>query len=163
MAQLDFEAVYAEHKGNVWKLVSRYVFTREDREDLFQEVFLGVHKALPRFRGESSVGTWLYRITVNTAVTFLKKRDRHKIAIRILSGLRMLETEEILEKEEARLEGPLKKLNPLQRMVLVLSDVEEKKLSEIAEIMKVPVGTVKSNLHRARKMVEKEVRKNGGL
>ena len=157
MANLDFGAVYEEHKGNVWKLVSRYVFTREDREDLFQEVFINVHKSLPKFRGESAVGTWLYRIAVNSAVNHLKKRDRHRKVIEVLSGLRLVETVEPNLDEGSSLEGPLAKLNPRQRMIVTLSDIEEKKLDEIAQIMSLPLGTVKSTLHRAREVLRKEL------
>lgn len=163
MAQLDFEAVYAEHKGNVWKLVSRYVFSREDREDLFQEVFLNIHKALPRFRGDSSVGTWIYRITANSAVNHLKKRERHKKVVKVLSSLRIIETEEPTLTSETALGKPLAKLNPRQRMVIMLSDVEERKLEEISEIMALPLGTVKSTLHRAREVLKKELIKHDQL
>jgi RNA polymerase sigma-70 factor, ECF subfamily len=163
MAQLDFESVYAEHKGNVWKLVSRYVFSREDREDLFQEVFLNVHKALPRFRGESSVGTWLYRITANSAVNYLKQRDRHRQVVKVLSSLRIIDTEEPPVTSETALEKPLARLNPRQRMIVVLADVEEKKLDEISELMGLPLGTVKSTLHRAREILKKELIKHDQL
>ena len=163
MAQLDFAAVYGEHKENVWKLVSRYVFTREDREDLFQEAFINIHQALPRFRGEAAVGTWIYRITVNSALNQLKKRDRHKKVLRALSALRIIETEESAVGDAALLERPLAKLNSRQRMIVMLSDVEEKKLGEIAELLSLPLGTVKSTLHRAREILKKELNKNDRL
>jgi RNA polymerase sigma-70 factor (ECF subfamily) len=156
---MDFTQIYNENKENVWKLVSRYVFAREDREDLFQEVFLNIHKALPRFRGEASVSTWLYRVTANTAINYLKRRDRHRRIVDVLANLRIVEAEEPTEMEAGSLERPLAKLNPRQRMVLILSDVEEKKLEEISEIMGLPVGTVKSNLSRAREVVKKELMK----
>jgi RNA polymerase sigma-70 factor (ECF subfamily) len=163
MPQLDFEAVYEEHKGDVWKLVSRYLFTREDREDLFQEVFINIHKALPRFRGDSAVGTWIYRIAANSAVNHLKKRDRHRKAIKVLSTLRIIETEEPMVTDGTLLEKPLARLNPRQRMVVMLSDVEEKKLDEIAQILSLPLGTVKSTLHRAREILRKELVKHDRL
>jgi RNA polymerase sigma-70 factor (ECF subfamily) len=163
MAQLDFEAVYAEHKENVWKLVSRYVFSREDREDLFQEVFLNIHNALPRFRGDSSIGTWIYRVAANSAVNHLKKRDRRRKVINVLSSLRIIETEELPATNETALEKPLAKLNPRQRLIVILSDVEEKKLNEIAAIMGLPLGTVKSTLHRAREILKKELIKHDQL
>ncbi len=161
MDKLDFSAVYNKTKNNIWKLVSRYVFSREDREDLFQEIFLSVHKALPRFREESSVDTWVYRISVNTALNFLKKQKRYKVFKDLLSNFRTLPNE-IAEADVLSFK-PLQKLNPQQRMILVLSDVEDVKLEEIAEIMKIPVGTIKSNLHRAREIVKKELRKHEGL
>ena len=163
MAQLDFEAVYSEHKENVWKLVSRYVFTREDREDLFQEAFINIHKALPRFRGDAAVGTWIYRIAVNSALNHLKKRDRHRKAIKVLSTLRIIETEEPVASDETLLEKPLARLNPRQRMIVMLSDVEEKKLEEISGLLSLPLGTVKSTLHRAREILKKELSRDDRL
>jgi len=163
VAELDFAGVYADSKDKVWKLVSRYVFLREDREDLFQEIYLSVHRALPRFRGEASIHTWIYKITVNTAINYVKKQNRHKWFKKMLGSLRIMEEEVQEVAADVLTLKPLEKLNPQQRMILILSDVEEKKLEEIAEILKIPVGTVKSNLHRAREIIKKEVRKNGGL
>jgi len=161
MKKYEFSDVYADCKGTVWSLVSKYVFSQEDREDLFQEVFLKVHKALSRFRGESLLNTWVYRITVNTAINYVKRRDRHKMVTELLSRLR--QTEEVASEVEADLQElkPLGKLNQQQRMILLLADVEEKKLEEIAAIMNLPVGTVKSNLYRARQIVKKEVNGHG--
>ncbi|MFA6430848.1 MAG: sigma-70 family RNA polymerase sigma factor [Candidatus Margulisiibacteriota bacterium] len=162
---LEFSNVYEDCKANVWKLVYKYVYTQEDREDLFQEIFLNVHKALPRFRNDSAVSTWIYRIAVNTAINFVKKRDRYKTFKNIFCNFRAFEEEEadITLDVEIDCLKPLEKLNPQQRMILILAEVEEKKLEEIAETMKIPVGTVKSNLHRAREIIKKEVNKNGKL
>lgn len=160
---MDFAGIYADSKDKVWKLVSRYVLVREDREDLFQEIYLSVHRALPRFRGESSIHTWIYKITVNTAINYAKKQSRYKWIKKMLGGLRTIEEEVQDIATDIQTFKPLEKLNPWQRMVLLLSDVEEKKLEEIAEILKIPIGTVKSNLHRAREIIKKEVKKNGEL
>lgn len=163
MAEFDFARVYAESKALVWRLVSKYVFSQEDREDLFQEIFLKIHRALPRFRGEASLNTWIYKIAVNTALNYLKRQNRFSWAKQMLANLRLVE-EEIPETapdlEELK---PLKKLNPQQRMILLLSDIEEKKLEEIAEILKIPIGTVKSNLHRAREIIKRELGENEGI
>ncbi|MFA4967018.1 MAG: sigma-70 family RNA polymerase sigma factor [Candidatus Margulisiibacteriota bacterium] len=163
MIKQDFEQIYMDSKKNVWSLVSRYVFFQQDREDLLQEVFINVHKALSKFRGESSINTWIYKITVNTAINYVNKQNRFKTLKRALSGLRIIEEESLQVSSDINELKPLAKLNPQQRMILLLSDIEEKKLDEIAEMMRLPIGTVKSNLHRAREIVKKEVIENGGL
>ena len=163
MAPFDFSTIYNEQKENVWRLVSRYVARQQDREDLFQEVFLKVHQALPRFRGDSAPGTWLYRITVNTAINYVKKQQRYKLLTDLLAKLRFEESIPTSDVEATSLLKPLEKLNPQQRTILLLADVEEKKLEEIAQLLGLPLGTVKSNLHRAREIVKKEVKKNGEL
>jgi len=163
MAKPDFSQAYEDNRKNVWNLISRFVFTVQDREDLFQEVFLNIHKGLKGFRADSSLATWIYRVASNTAINFVNKKNRYRAIIDLLHLERHVEAEK--EQEAGNLEEllPLKKLNPKQRMILLLSDVEERKLEEIAEIMGLALGTVKSNLFRAREIIRKEVVKNGGI
>jgi RNA polymerase sigma-70 factor, ECF subfamily len=162
MERPDFAGIYSGQKEMVWRLISRYVTRHSDKEDLFQEIMLSIHKALPRFRGDSSLETWIYRIALNASINFLKKQERNK---KLLSLLKVFGRPEISEDpvitESEKILLPLEKLNPKQKMILLLSDVEEKKLDDIADIMKMPVGTVKSNLFRAREIIKKEVKKNG--
>ncbi|MBU0630708.1 MAG: sigma-70 family RNA polymerase sigma factor [Candidatus Margulisbacteria bacterium] len=159
MSSIEFAPLYEAHKEKVWRIASRYVFDREDREDLFQEVWLAVHKALKSFRGEAKVETWIYRVTVNTAINYAKKQALYRKGRQILAALRVVH--EHPREAVDDLSVPLSKLNPRQRMVLLLADVEERPLEEIAELTGLPIGTVKSNLHRGREIVKKEVMKNG--
>ncbi|MFH1684557.1 MAG: RNA polymerase sigma factor [Candidatus Margulisiibacteriota bacterium] len=161
MDKMSFDKVYADHKETVWKLVSRYASSKHDREDLFQEVFLQIHRSLSSFRGDSSIETWIYRVTVNTAINQLKKQQRHKKIKETLSWLRVVEVEKEENEEEGEIMKPLAKLNPQQRAVLIMAEVEERKLEEISQVLNIPVGTVKSNLHRAKEIVRKELRDNG--
>lgn len=163
MAELEFEEVYDNYKKKVWMLTSRYLASAHDREDLFQEVFIKVHKALPKFRGDSSIDTWIYRITANTAINYLKKHKRYKLLKSMLEKMRVIKSDCPAEREEELKFKPLEKLNPQQRMIIILHDVEDKKLEEIAEILKLPVGTVKSNLHRGRDILRKELKYNGEI
>lgn len=161
MDQASFQNVYDEHKTKVWGIVSRYVTLKQDKEDLFQEVFLNIYKALPKFRGEARLDTWIYRIAVNASLTYLKKKRRYKKITNTLNWMRIIDVEEpeISESEELLL--PLKKLSPQQKMILLMSDVEEKSMEDIAGTLNIPIGTVKSSLHRARGVVKKEVMNNG--
>jgi RNA polymerase sigma-70 factor (ECF subfamily) len=161
----DFAQAFQALKEMIWKLSSRFAPIKEDREDLFQEIFLSIHKALPGFRGEAALTTWGYRIAVNTAMGWQKKQRRSRLLKNLLLGFRVFEEDKSMEGQSesaADLEKALEKLSPRQRMILVLADVEEKKLSEVAEIMKLPIGTVKSNLSRARELVKKEIEKGEG-
>ncbi len=160
MEKLDFNEVYQASKDNVWKLVSKYVYTKEDREDLFQEIFLSVHKSLHRFRGDSALNTWIFKIAVNTSLNHINKQKRYKLLKNVLSGFRPIENDQIVVEADIRMFAPLTKLNPQQRMVLILSDIEDKTLAEVSEITSLPVGTVKSNLSRARGIIKKEVGNN---
>lgn len=163
MAAFNFDRVYLDHKDRVWRLVNKYVAGQHDREDLFQEVFLKVHQALPKFRGDSSLETWLYRLTVNTAINYVKKQKRYKLFSALLAGLRFEESIPTSDVAATSLLKPLEKLNPRQRTILLLADVEEYQLEEIARLMELPVGTVKSNLARSRAIMQKELKKNDRL
>ena len=163
MVKYDFAQVYSDHKERVWKLICRYAFSPPDREDLFQEVFLKIHRALPRFRGESKLETWIYRLTVNTAIDHLKKQRRYERLKGVLEGFGLVRPEAPKPEEGGEVWKPLEKLNPRQRAILIMADVEEKKLEEIARTLQVPLGTVKSNLNRAREIVKKELNEDEGI
>lgn len=163
MIKLEFDKVYAENKEKVWRLVSRYAFAKQDREDLFQEVFLKIHKALPKFRGEAKFETWIFRITANTSINYVNKQKRYAALKAMLDRFVSEETAEVRETPEICLSKPLDKLNAQQRMILVLAEVEERKLDEISKMLDLPVGTVKSNLHRAREILRKELENNDKL
>jgi len=155
MAERDFDQVYTDHKEKVWRLTSRYVASKQDREDIFQEVFVRIHKALPNFREESSLETWIYRITANTAISFLKKQKRYKLLKNTLEKMNVVQMDAPVEPKEELKFKPLDKLNPQQRMVVILHDVEDKKLEEISVMLDLPIGTVKSNLFRGRDTIRK--------
>lgn len=162
MTRLDFDQIYEDQKQKVWKLAARFVNSRPDQEDLFQEIFLKINKALPKFRGEASLNTWIFRLAVNTALNFIKKQKRYRALKDLLSWFRPEEMPGTRIPEE-QISLPLDKLSPQQRMILMLSDVEELKLEEISRLLGLPVGTVKSNLHRSREIIKKELMKNEGI
>src|SRR5262245_53328520 len=68
----------ATHKGILFKVVRAYAFEHADRQDLFQEIAIQVWRSVDAYRGESSVGTWMYRIALNAAISWTRKQDRHK-------------------------------------------------------------------------------------
>ena len=162
MSGLNFDQVYADYKDRVWRMTFRYVAHNPDREDVFQEVFINIHRALPKFRGDSKIETWIYRIVANTAINYLKKKNRHKRIKDTLKNLRVINEDAPAFAEDGILHKPLQKLNPQQRMILLMSDVEELKLGEISEILNLPVGTIKSNLFRAREIIKKELKEGEG-
>ncbi|OGC22698.1 hypothetical protein A2291_01060 [candidate division WOR-1 bacterium RIFOXYB2_FULL_42_35] len=158
MDQLDFTEIYSQHKEFVWRLVSRFVVTKEDREDLFQEVFIRIYRALGKFKGQSKLETWLYRLTTNTAINYLNKQKRIRRVKELLEKMRIISSVEDKEPEiEGSLLRPLEKLNSKQKMILLLAEVEELPLAQIAENMNIPIGTVKSNLNRAKEIMRKSL------
>jgi len=73
-----FDEWLSRHKGLLFKVVHAYGFRSHDREDLFQEIATQVWNSIPRFRAESSVGTWIYRVALNTALAWSRKERKHR-------------------------------------------------------------------------------------
>ncbi len=130
--------------------------SKEDMEDVEQEIALALFKNLPSFSFKSSFTTYLYRISRNKAVDFLRKTDRHRKIINkaaLLSSRKPQELpDETLVKKSIHeeIKKVLFQLPEMERTILVLKDVEQLSLSDIGTILHKPVGTVKSRLHRAR-------------
>ena len=151
-----FEAVYRTHAGRLLGLVSRMLGSAPEAEDVLQEIFITAHRKLSGFRGDSSLGTWLYRIAVNQCLDHLRSR-----------GARMASVTESLDREEARepaavspamptaisridLERAIAQLPPGCRAAFVLHDVEGRDHQEVARALGISEGTSKSQVHKAR-------------
>ena len=166
---LSFEQVVRENQMMVFRTLYRLTGSREHIEDLAQEVFLRLYKALPNFRGESLVTTYLYRIVVNVAQNEWKRRKRSdRPLVSISDETSMLEdrlvhpdrnAEEMLEEAEFRtqVEEQLQELSAVERTVLVLYHQEERSYEQIAAALNMPVGTIRTHLHRGRKKLRERV------
>jgi RNA polymerase sigma-70 factor (ECF subfamily) len=154
---LDAEQVYELHADFVWRTLQHLGVRSADLEDLGQEVFVVVHRKLSSFDGRSKLTTWLFGICLN-----LVQRHRRRAYLR-LEFLHAEPPERIdphtpeqdyaSEEARRRLEQLLAKLSPERRATFVLFEVEGVSCEEIAELTGVPVGTVYSRLHLARKQV----------
>ncbi|MCB9890545.1 MAG: sigma-70 family RNA polymerase sigma factor [Planctomycetes bacterium] len=170
-------------QGRVFRLVRRmWARDRQLVEDLVQEVFLRVFRALPRFGQDCALGAWIHRITINVCISELRKRKALKRDRRTLSlhqsfdedgdgfsyepaaptSIPGTDTERRELFEACR--RAISELPELWRVILTLRDLEGRSYDEIAEILDLPKGTVRSRLHRARARVrarldgEEEVR-----
>jgi RNA polymerase sigma-70 factor (ECF subfamily) len=131
---------------------------RIDLEDVLQEVFIEVFRSISRFRGDSKVSTWLYRVCVNVALQRLRKRKRRaevsaEISV-VETPLDGGETPERALDNRRRLDavyGILDELSPKKRVVFILHEIEGREPKEIAGIVGAPVLTVRTRLHYARK------------
>jgi RNA polymerase sigma factor (sigma-70 family) len=160
---LTFEQVVSDHQAMVFRTLLRLTGSREHLEDLAQEVFLRLYRALPSFRGESLLTTYLYRITVNVAQDEWKRRrrdDRTHVSIsddtsgwedRLQHPSRNAE-QQIEEREfQQAVEEHLQRLSQIERAILVLYHQEERSYEQIAHALNLPIGTVRTHLHRGRK------------
>ena len=155
-----FDRLYQENVETVRGVL--YNMTgRRDLDDLTQEVFLKVWKNLPTFAFKSSVKTWVYRISVNVAIDHL--RSRPPVSDPVPETLPDEQTaEEISRRSIQRLiQEALMVLNENDRALIVLAYFEDRPLKEIAGILDIPEGTVKSRLHQARGSLKTELERRG--
>ena len=160
---LSFEQVVRDHQEMVFRTLLRLTGSREHLDDLAQDVFFRLYRALPSFRGEALITTYLYRIAVNVAQDEWKRRRRDRDSHVSLSD----ETsgwedrlappdpnaEEKLEEREfaQSVEEQLQRLSHIERTILVLYHQEERTYEQIAYALGMPIGTVRTHLHRGRK------------
>jgi RNA polymerase sigma factor (sigma-70 family) len=146
----EFIDVLNNHRGLIYKVCHLYCDDPEDRKDLFQEIVLQVWKSLGNFRQESSIGTWMYRIALNTAITHLRKEKRSGGKVS-LDGIDIPELTEDGEKEE-QLKQLFKAIENLDRIdkSIVLLHLEEKSYEEISEITGLTRTNVGVRLNRIK-------------
>lgn len=143
------EALYHRFKRRVFSLVARIVGPT-DAEEVAQEAFVRIFRGLPRFRGDSAVGTWIYRLSVNAALSHVERRPARAEGEEALAHVAAAEQPVRDPRLAARLETALAQLPTGYRTVIVLHDVEGLSHEEIGAIMGCRVGTSKSQLSKAR-------------
>lgn len=171
-----FAALMRAHQNKVYSHALRMTGSREDANDLAQEVFVSAWRGLARFQGDSSLSTWLYRLTANAAIDFLR-REKRKSALSMTvpygdEGDRQAELicsdptpDELAEASErsAAVQAGLKKLSPDHRQILLLREMNGLSYLEICDILGLEEGTVKSRLARARLALRKILLGDGNL
>ena len=156
-----FGALVTRYQDRLFNTVFRLVVNAEDARDVVQEAFLSAYQSLAAFKGDSLFFTWLYRIAINNAISMKRKQ---RAVLRLTTGLETGAVAEPADRSEAtqpgramemaederRVHQALSRLSAEHRTVLVLKDMEGRKYEEMAEILEVPIGTIRSRLHRAR-------------
>jgi RNA polymerase sigma-70 factor (ECF subfamily) len=156
-----FSDLVRRHERRVFSLVLRMLGNREEAEDVAQEAFLSLHRHGRRFRRQARFSTFVYRVAANAALnrrrTLGRKRAREQaLARRQDAGFdlpttpRDPESAALGSQIQARVQAALIQLPPDLRMAIVLYDLEGQSYSEIAAALRIPEGTVKSRIHRAR-------------
>jgi RNA polymerase sigma-70 factor (ECF subfamily) len=154
-----FGVLVRRYQDRLYNAVFRFLDSAEDARDVVQEAFLSAYQSLAGFKGDSRFFTWLYRIAMNQAVDLRRKR---KVGLRIdgrfdedsqpVDQSAQARPQEGMERSEQadQVHRALKQLSPEHRIVLILKDMEDMKYEEMAEALGVPIGTIRSRLHRAR-------------
>jgi len=145
--------LYADYQEVVWRLCRRLLKSEADAEDALQNTFVKAFAALPRFRGEASIKTWLFRIAVNESTTLLRRRERCGSEDDITPSDERSCTDDTAERMAIR--ELLVEMKPEYQMVLTLRYWEELSYEEIAEVLEVSLPNVKMRLHRAKEEFRK--------
>ena len=161
-----FEMLVRKYQDRVLNIVYSLIGRDRESEDIAQEVFLKVYRSLRSFRQRCQFSTWLYRIVVNTAYDFLRRRRN------------LVSDEGVLERSAAVCEGPKDALLmrereamiqkalgsiPIKyRTAVVLKDIEGLSYIEISRVLRCSIGTVESRIYRARQFLKEELLKFGG-
>lgn len=162
-----FKAILKSYKEKLYYHIRKIVIDHDDADDVTQETFIKIWKNLDKFRGDSKLYTWLYRIGTNEALTFLQKKKRDRsVSIddneMLISLLESSASDTYLDGNEIeiKLQKAILQLTDKQRVVFNLKYFEELKYEEISEILETSVGGLKATYHFAVKKIENYLAKN---
>jgi RNA polymerase sigma-70 factor, ECF subfamily len=157
-----FEKIYKTYASFVYNVAFRLVATREDAEEITQEVFLIIHRKLNSFMFRSSLKTWVYRVTANCALNFLNKRNKEQkgrvgFDDVLATAASPNEVRVKMESEDQghKVKALLNTLNPDERACVVLRNIEGLSYQDIARSLNVNLNTVRTRLKRAREKMLK--------
>ena len=161
-----FAALVARHQASVYRLARHVAGTRDEAEDVLQQTFLSAWQGVSRFRGESSVRTWLLTIARNAAVTRRVRAAREPIDATPLDDLGIRagwggpnpEQLAVAAEQQQRLAAALAALDPDEREILTLRDLEGLAGEDVAAMLGLTTAAMKSRLHRARLRLAEAVR-----
>ena len=151
-----FEELYRAHAGKLFSVACRMLGNPADAEDLLQEIFLSAHRKLDSFRGESALGTWLYRLATNHCLDYLRSRAARTNQVTdaleddagpFEAGAQTLADQTVAKMD---LERALARLPEGCRAAFVLHDVQGLEHKEVAQALGIAEGTSKSQVHKAR-------------
>jgi len=151
-----FNLIVEKHQEKLYWMINRIIQNHDDTDDVLQNVFIKAWKALPKFREDASLYTWLYRIAANESFTFVKKNRKHIYTS--IDDSTVCSKSHFDEPNEIEI---IKKLNTAiatlpekQRLVFHLKYFEEKKYEQISQILGTSVGGLKASYHHAVKKIE---------
>ncbi len=152
-----FEHIYKEYSGFVYNVSFRVVSNIDEAEEVAQEVFITVFRKLKSFKFKSSLKTWVYRIAVNMAIDYAKKKKREQDRAVLYEDYNKLNktTDPLSEdieraQQEKTISTLLEALSPDQRACIVLRSIEGLSYQEISESLNININTVRTRLKRAR-------------
>lgn len=162
--ELRFRQIVEENSNRISRICSYYSKNTEDRKDMYQEILVNIWKSLDKFRGESSIGTWIYRIAVNTSLTFAGKsyRNLNLYIEQLPLGTGILPEDDELEKKQNRefqleeLETQLNLLSIIDKALITMV-FEGLSMREIADVIGLTEPNVKVKIHRIKENLKQQL------
>lgn len=168
-----FDELVVNYQNKVYALAYRYMGNEDDAYDVAQETFIKAYRSLRSFKGESSFGTWIYRITTNVCLDEIRRRKRRVVPLSLDEPLATLDGDEVereipdsslsadrvYEQKEFNqyIQKLLDDMKPEHKTAIILRDVMELSYEEIAAVLNCSIGTVKSRINRARGILQKKL------
>ena len=151
----EFLNMVEAQKRTIYKVGYMYANERDDLNDLFQETVLNLWKSFPRYRGESTLNTWVYRIAMNTCITFLRRSNTRPQTIPMTANVADLMAEE--ESKAGQLQELYRLINQLGKLerALILLWLEERSYDEMADILGISKANVAVKLFRTKEKLKK--------
>ncbi|WP_341227621.1 RNA polymerase sigma factor [uncultured Arcticibacterium sp.] len=156
---MNFETIYKTHWQKVFRLCMGYVNDADTAKDLAQETFIKVLKQLPKFRNESSIDTWIFRIASNTCLRQIQKDNKmpkSELPIELTDEI----SETTIEKDIQFLYKCISELQEVERIIISL-ELEDMSQKEIAEIVGLSEGNVRVKIYRIKEKLTQKFKKNG--
>jgi RNA polymerase sigma-70 factor (ECF subfamily) len=164
-----FGDIVLKYQDKIYTLCRHMLGNEHDAEDAAQDVFLKAFQALPKFQPKASLYTWLYRIATNTCIDYKRKPVWESLFGSAEEGDRLVHDrasnapspEKLYQSKQIGqvLQESLGKLSPKLRAIIILKEIEEQSYEEIADILNISTGTVKSRIARARDELQKLMKK----
>ncbi len=146
---MEFEVIFEEYFDRIFNKILGMVKNKQDAEDISQEVFFSVYKNMKKFRKESNIYTWIYRIAINKVYDFYRKK---KVNFELNEEIFQIEDDVNLN-TKIILEDKLKILENREKRIILMKDIYGYKFREIAKLMEMKLSTVKSSYYKGMKMM----------
>lgn len=165
-----FRTLVMRYEKKVLGIAYGVVHNSDDAKDIAQNVFLKIHRSLEKFRGDAKFYTWLYRITVNVAIDFMRKKKRkmsveYNDAVKLNADIPIAPSKKSLPRDKVllkelyeKLQEAIQSLSEEHRTTLVLREMENLSYQEIADTLNCSIGTVMSRIYYARRKVQQQLK-----
>lgn len=149
----SFELIYKETSDFVYRVVFKMVHSRQEAEDLTQDIFIKIFEKREKFNNRSSLKTWIYRLATNYTLTYLKKKNSFINKIFKYESTVYVDDDIENDEEIKIINKLLDKINPDYRICLLLKENEKMNYEEISNVLDIKIGTVRSRINRAKQQL----------